>query len=248
MRKIAIALSKGGVGKTTTAVNLAAGLARAGAKVLLIDTDTQSQAAASLGVDREIGLAEVISEELRPDQAVIEIRDRLWILAGGATLAGAKRNITRKDYGAEHTLSKALDSLNGHYDFVILDTAPGWDALSINVLFYAKEVLAPVSLEALAVRGLASFVNRIQDIQEYSKDLQLRYLLPTFLDYRVRKSQEILAQLETYFGESLCQPIRYNVKLSEAAGRGLSIFEYAPGSPGAEDYQRLTEKVLSDGR
>ena len=248
MRKIAVSISKGGTGKTTTAVNLSAGLARAGYKVLLIDTDTQSQAGSALGVDLQTGLAEVLSEDLPPDQAVSEVRERLWLLSGGSALAGAKRNITRQDYGAEHTLGRALAPLEAGYDYTIVDTAPGWDALTINVLFYAQEVLSPVSLEALTIRGLASFVNRLQDIQAYNKDLKLSYILPTFLDYRVRKSSEIMKQIETYFGEVLCKPIRYNVKVSEASGRGLSIFEYAPTSPGAEDYQALTDKVVNNGR
>jgi len=248
MRKIAVSISKGGTGKTTTAVNLSAGLARAGYKVLLIDTDTQSQAGSALGVDLQTGLAEVLSEDLPPDQAVSEVRERLWLLSGGSALAGAKRNITRQDYGAEHTLGRALSPLEGLYDYTIIDTAPGWDALTINVLFYAQEVLSPVSLEALTIRGLASFVKRLQDIQEYNKDLKLSYILPTFLDYRVRKSSEIMKQIETYFPEVLCKPIRYNVKVSEASGRGQSIFEYAPTSPGAEDYQALTDKVVNNGR
>lgn len=248
MRKIAVSISKGGTGKTTTAVNLAAGLARAGYKVLLIDTDTQSQAEAALGLDQETGLAEVLSGEQAPAQAIREARERLWILAGGSALAGAKNVISKKEYGAEHTLAKALAPLDSQFDYILLDTAPGWDALTINILFYAKEVLSPVSLEALTLRGLASFVKRLQDIQEYNQDLKLSYILPTFLDYRVRKSSEILKQIEAYFGEVLCSPIRYNVKLSEAAGRGLSIFEYAPGSPGAEDYQALTERIMKNGR
>lgn len=247
MRKIAISLSKGGVGKTTSAVNLAHGLAKAGRRVLLIDTDTQSQAGSALGVDSEKGLAGVLLGELKAEQAILEARSRLFILPGGSGLAGAKMAIGRKEYGAEHVLRQMLKGLDGSFDYVLLDSAPGWDALSINVLFYAEEVLCPVSLEALTLRGLADFISRLKDIQDYHGSIRLAYVLPTFLDGRVKKSQEIMSQLEEYFGQVLCRPIRYNVKLSEASGRGQSIFEYAPGSPGAEDYQQLAERVIHDG-
>ena len=246
MRKIAISLSKGGVGKTTTAINLAAGLARAGKRVLLLDTDTQSQAAAALGVVPDSGLAEVLREEIEPSDAITPARDGLWLLSSGSGLAGAKRVIARKEYGAEHTLRQILQPLDGQYDYALIDMAPGWDSLSVACLFYSEEVLSPVSLEALTLRGLADFVERLKEIQEYHPGIKLSYVLPTFLDGRVRKSREILLQLHKYFGQVLVKPIRYNVSLSEAAGRGKSIFEYAPKSPGAEDYQTLTEKVVSD--
>ena len=108
MRKIGIAVSKGGTGKTTTAVNLAAGLALAGQKVLLVDTDVQGQCSKALGVRPEAGLAEVITEEADLDQALHQARERLWLLAGGRALAGVKRLISRKDFGGERTLSEAL--------------------------------------------------------------------------------------------------------------------------------------------
>jgi len=247
VRRIAIALSKGGVGKTTTAVSLAAGLAKYGKKVLLMDTDTQNQAATSLGVSPAAGLADVLEEDLLPSEAIHQVDEQLHLLAAGDGLAGAKRMIARKDFGAEHTLSQKLSPLDGEYDYIILDTAPGWDALSVASLFFVDEVLSPVSLEALTLSGLADFVNRLKDIQGFHEDIRLSYLLPTFLDGRVRKSEEILGQLKEYFGEVLCDPIRYNVSLSEAAGRGQHIFSYAPKSPGAIDYQTLTEKVISDG-
>jgi chromosome partitioning protein len=137
MRKIAVALTKGGVGKTTTAVNLAAGLALAGHRVLLIDVDTQGQAGKTLGCASTIGLAELVAGSATPDQAITPARDHLWLLAGGKALAGLKMQITRKEFGAERTLSEAFAPLDDQYDYVILDSAPGWDALSVNVLFYA---------------------------------------------------------------------------------------------------------------
>jgi len=248
MRKIAVALSKGGVGKTTTAVSLASGLALKGARVLLIDADTQGQAARSLGVTPNAGLAEVAAGEIPAGEAILPAREGLWLLAGGRSLASLKRTIARKDFGGERTLAEALAPLDGQYDFAILDTAPGWDALTVNTLFYVDEVLSPVSLEVMTLQSLLDFEQSVVSIQRYHPTLLLRYVLPTFLDRRVRKSDEILSQLQSYYGQQLCAPIRYNVRLSEAPGSGQTIYEYAPRSPGAEDYQQLAERILQDGR
>lgn len=242
MRKIATCLSKGGVGKTTTAVNLAHGLAMRGSQVLLVDTDTQGQCSRMLGVSPEAGLAEVLSGELTPKEAIIEGRDNLKLLAGGRGLAGVKRTISQMTSGGERILKEALSSLR-RFDYLLLDTAPGWDAMTVNVLFYAQEVLCPVSLEVLTVDGLLEFQDNLAEIQKYHKKVSLRYILPNFLDGRVKKSGEIFRQLQDHFKELICSPVRYNVRLSEAPGYGLTIFEYAPSSPGAEDYHRLTERV-----
>ena len=248
MRKIAIALSKGGVGKTTTAVNLAAGLARAGQKVLLVDMDSQGQAAKALGLRPQTGLAEIVMDSLRPDQAVVAARDNIWLLAGGRSLSGLKRVIARKDFGGEQTLAEALQPLAGRYDAVLLDTAPAWDTLTVNALFYASEILIPVSLEVMALQGMIDFIQSLDAIQKYHSSLTLRYILPTFMDRRVKKSEEILGQLRGYYADLVCRPIRYNVRLSEAPGYGQTIFEYASRSTGAADYQQLTERILQDGR
>jgi chromosome partitioning protein len=248
MRKIAVALSKGGVGKTTTAVNLAAGLALAGQRVLLMDVDTQGQAARSLGASPAQGLAEVVTGEADFDSACLAARPNLWLMAGGRSMAGLKRVITRKDFGGEQTLVEALDGIDGRFDYVVIDTSPGWDALTINVLFYTDVVLAPVSLEVMTLQGLMEFARSMAAIQKYRPSLELRYVQPTFYDRRVKKSAEILAQLQSHFNERVCTPVRYNVRLSEAPGYGQSIFEYAPNSSGAEDYRTLTERIMADER
>lgn len=246
MRKIAIALSKGGVGKTTTAVSLAAGLTRAGKTVLLLDVDTQGQAAKALGIQSAAGLAEVVNGETDFETACTLARPNLWLLTGGRSLAGLKRLITRKDYGGEQTLVEAMQDSDSRFDYVLIDTAPGWDALTINVLFYADDILSPVSLEIMTLQGLMEFAHSMAAIQKYRPVLQLKYVVPTFYDRRVRKSEEILAQLQSHFGERVCSPIRYNVRLSEAPGYGQTIFEYSPTSIGAEDYQKLTERIVAD--
>ena len=248
MRKIAIALSKGGVGKTTTAISLAGGLARAGQRVLLVDMDTQGQVAKALGLRPQVGLAELVMNQLAPEQVMVEAREGIWLLAGGRSLAGLKRVIARKDFGGEQTLSEALTALDGEYDVALVDTAPAWDTLTVNALFYATEVLVPVSLEVMALQGLIEFVRALAPIQRYHSDLALRYVLPTFMDRRVKKSEEILTHLKGHYADVICEPIRYNVRLSEAPGYGQTIFEYAPSSPGAADYQRLTERILRDGQ
>jgi chromosome partitioning protein len=246
MRKLAIALSKGGVGKTTTAVNLAAGLALAGKRTLLIEVDTQGQAARALGLKPAVGLSELVTGKGAPGETILAARDRLWLLAGGRDLAGVKHQIARTEFRGEQMLLEALAPLNDQYDYAILDTGPGWDALTVNVLFYATEVLAPVSLEILSLSSLVEFRQSIEAIQRYHPHLALRYILPTFLDRRVKKSGEILQQLNNAFGDKVCTPIRYSVKLSEAPGYGQTIFEYAPQSAGAGDYQALTERIRQD--
>ncbi len=154
-RKICVTLSKGGVGKTTTSVNLSSGLALAGYKVLLVDTDTQGQSSYILGKKPRAGLTELLTKELTPEECIVRARKNLWLLAGGKSLAGVKRIIDRKSFGAEWTLSEALKDVDDRYDFVIIDTAPGWDQLIVNVLFYATEVLVPVALEVMPLQELS---------------------------------------------------------------------------------------------
>jgi chromosome partitioning protein len=245
-RRISVSLSKGGVGKTTTSVNLATGLSLAGYKVLLVDTDTQGQASYMLGVDPSAGLTELVMGELAPEEAMVQARERLWILSGGKSLAGVKRLIGRKDFGGELTLSETLSEADKNFDYVIVDTSPGWDPLTVNILFYVTEILTPVSLEVMSIQGMVEFLKSIASIQKYRPEVSLKYILPTFLDKRIRKSVEIYEKLKTLYGNNVCEPIRYNVRLSEAPAYGQTIYEFAPGSHGANDYRELVRKITNN--
>ncbi|AGW14812.1 AAA family ATPase [Megalodesulfovibrio gigas] len=243
-RSIAVLLSKGGVGKTTTSVNLAAGLALEGQRVLLVDTDTQGQDAYMLGVKPKAGLTELVTKELKPKDAIFKARDNLWLLAGGKSLAGVKRMIDRKDFGGEMTLTESLAPLETQFDFIIIDSSPGWDPLTVNVLFYAKEILIPVSLEVMSLQGLSEFIKSLSSIKKYRKEVGIKYMVPTFMDERIKNPGEILEKLRKIYPQHICEPIRYNVRLSEAPAYGMTIFEYAGGSPGATDYKALVKRVL----
>ncbi len=242
-RKICVTLSKGGVGKTTTSVNLSAGLALAGYKVLLVDTDTQGQSGYILGKKPEAGLTELLTGELSPDEAIIQARKNLWLLGGGKSLAGVKRIIDRKSFGAEWTLSESLKPLDTKFDFIIIDTSPGWDQLTVNVLFYSTEILIPVALEAMPLHGLSEFMKSLASIQKYRQDVSLKYVVPTFMDTRIRNPQLIFARLKKLYREQICKPIRYNENFSEAPSFGKTIFEFAPGCSGAVDYRELVRRV-----
>ena len=248
MRRIAVSLSKGGVAKSTSSVSLAHGLSRKGKKVLLVDTDDQGQDAFLLGVNPHFGLAEVVTDGKPLKQAMHQARENLWILAGGKALAGVKREIGRKEFGAEQTLTETLASIENEFDFVIIDTSPSWDTLTINALFYASEVITPVSLEVLTLNSLLEFSNSLAAVQRFNKSLSHKYILPTFLDGRVKKSKEILAQLKKHYPDKMCEPIKYSVRISESAGFGQTIYEYAPSSSGAQDYEQLVQRILKDGK
>ncbi len=245
-RKICVTLSKGGVGKTTTSVNLSSGLALAGYKVLLVDTDTQGQSSYILGKRPRAGLTELLTKELAPEECIVRARKNLWLLAGGKSLAGVKRIIDKKSFGAEWTLSATMKELDSRYDFIIIDTAPGWDQLIVNVLFYATEVLVPVALEAMPLQGLAEFMKSLGSIQKYRKEIVLKYIVPTFMDTRIKGPETIFSQLEKLYPDYMCPPIRYSESLSEAPSYGKTIFEFAPGSTAAADYKDLVRKVTLD--
>jgi chromosome partitioning protein len=214
--------------------------------VLLVDTDTQGQSSYILGKKPKAGLTELLTKELTPDECVVQVRKNLWLLSGGKSLAGVKRIIDRKSFGAEWTLSEAMKPLDHQYDFILIDTSPGWDQLIVNVLFYATEVMVPVALEVMPLHGLSEFMKSLGSIQKYRNEISLKYIVPTFLDTRIKGPQRLYSELKKLYPEYVCTPIRYSESLAEAPSFGKSIFEFAPGSTASADYRELIRKVTMD--
>ena len=247
-RVIAIANQKGGVGKTTTAVNLGHGLALRGHDVLLVDLDAQGNLAAALGVKKfEAALYEVLVERVPPQEVIIPAREipgrgRLDFLPSDWRTARAKEILAGETF-REMILSQAMRDVVD-YSFVLLDCAPSLDILNIMALLYAREVLLPVGCRTLDLVGVQQYLSTMRDVREKARhDVRLLAILPTFYDPRTRIAHEVLAALEEAFPQSVAHPIRLNVRLAEAAGHGQSIFEYDPRSFGAIDYARLVEWV-----
>ena len=254
MRKIAIAMAKGGVGKTTTAVNLAHALAVLNQRVLLVDCDTQAQVKKFLGVNPVYGMYEFVTGKtdqgtpIPKKEAIYPARDNLWILDGGIKLVELKNWLGEQPSNQRHAfLRKSLVPKDGGLDFLIFDCAPGWDVLSVNILMAVQEVLCPVSLQGPALEGLKTFFSYLISAQKQNKHLSLKYVLPTMFDRRTRQSFIIYKQLQRLFTKQICHPIRHNVRLSEAPAKGKTIFEYARSATGAEDYRKLARRLIDDG-
>jgi len=245
-------MAKGGVGKTTTAVNLAHGLASLGKRVLLVDCDTQGQVAKFLGEKPPYGLYEFVTEHRENGQTIgrndtiYPSRQNLWILDGGIRLVELKYWLGEQPREIRQTvLAKKLVPRDGALDFLIFDCAPGWDVLSVNILMAATEVLCPVALQGPSLQGLKTFFRYLQSTQKLNPDLRLKYILPTMFDRRTRHSHDIFNQLKKYFSRQVCDPVYYNVRLSEAPACGQTIFEYAARAQGAQDYQNLIRRVMN---
>lgn len=254
MRKIAVAMAKGGVGKTTTAVNLAHHLSMQGKRVLLVDCDTQAQVSRFLGVRPPHGMYEFVTgrdTDGRPvakQDAVFAARENLWILDGGIQLAALKNWLGEQPAGQRHGyLRKTLVPKGDSLDFIIFDCAPGWDVLSVNVLMTCREVLCPVSLQGPALEGLKTFFGYLISAQKQNETLALKYVLPTMYDRRTRQSDVIYRKLKRLFTRQICDPIRHTVRLSEAAAAGKTIFEYRRSATGAADYSKLSRRLIDDG-
>jgi chromosome partitioning protein len=238
LKKIAVANRKGGVGKTTTAVHIAAALALADIPTLLIDTDSQGHCQRLLGVDATGTLDKALhGEGIEP----VKARDNLDILAGSKGLHNFTTIQPERAFRREEILTDALETLTG-YDYVILDTAPGFGDVSINVLFYADSVVIPVSMEALSLEGLVSLRQEIDEISKHT-ELSICAVVPTFADGRVGKTDDIIQNLKEVFADLVTEPIRYSAAFSDLAFHGQTIYEFDKQNRGATDYARLTAAI-----
>jgi chromosome partitioning protein len=249
-RRIAILNQKGGTGKTTTAVNLAAGLADRGQRTLLVDTDAQGNVGVSLGVSGERSLYHVLVEEDDPEQVAVPIRHSFDAITSDATLAAAEIWLARQAPDVRSkVMTHRLNQMNvsRRYDFVLLDCGPSLNLLNQNALSYADEVVIPVTCDYLALVGVKQVLRTIKDIERHLRHtVRISAVLPTFYDGRTRLAREVLATLRGHFKEKCLAPIRKSTRLAEAPSRRKTIFEYAPRSHGAEDYARVVSWFLRD--
>lgn len=251
-RRIAILNQKGGTGKTTTAVNLAAGLAERGLEVLLTDTDAQGNVGASLGIRGDKSLYHVLVEGADPTAVAVPVRKGLDVITSDATLAAAEIWLARQDPEVRARVLQQRMNLIGvtrKYAFVILDCGPSLNLLNQNALTYADEVIIPVTCDYLALVGVKQILKTIKDIERHlSHSVRITAVLPTFYDGRTRLAREAYQTLKQHFKHKCLEPIRQNTRLAEAPANRKTIFEYAPDSHGAQDYARLVEWIVGDAK
>ncbi len=240
---------KGGVAKTTTAVNLGAYLAQAGRRVLLIDTDPQGNATTSLGANPRalpISLYNVLVDKV-PMQQAITLTERvgLDLIPASTDLAGAEVEMARM-MARERLLARALEPLLAAYDYILIDDPPSLGLLTINGLTAAHGVLIPVQCEYLALEGLSMLLSTIQQVREVLNDrLVLSGVLLTMYDSRTNLGQQVVEEVRNYFPDKVFRTIiPRNVRLSEAPSYGQTILSYAPNSLGALAYQALATEFL----
>jgi chromosome partitioning protein len=239
-RVIAIANAKGGIGKTTTVVNIGAGLALKGARVLLVDVDPQGNLALALGVRPRRTLYDLLIDGAKAAECVIAARPHLDLLAADNSLLSAQPLIARRaDWS--RVLDYALRPIYGEYDFVLIDSGGSLTTLSTNALACASDVLVPTAIEHFSLKSIDLLLNQVTQVKGNSGSIRL--IIPTMFDPRVRQSGELLAELKARFGPLVAEPIRVNVRLSEAPTLGKTIYEYDPRSRGAIDYALLVERL-----
>jgi len=224
MRKIAIVGFKGGIGKTTTCVNLGAALALRGRRILLIDTDTQANLSITLGINKyDRSLADVLMRRAKAEECVLPARKNLDLLPSNIALFKAQQRMVL-EMAREEIFVELFNGLDG-YDYQLLDCAPSLSLLTVNSMAYAEEVFIPVSMEMLALAGARQFMTYLRTISRMlGRGAVIRLIVPTFYDPRRRVSEVVLRSLMKDFGSRVTHPIRIDTLLSEAPGAGKTSF------------------------
>ncbi len=243
MRRIVVINQKGGVGKTTTVVNLASGLAKLGKKVLLIDLDPQGNVTHSLHKQSDKDIYDILVEGADPKDCIVPVAENLDLISSKETLTKAEM-ILVGEASRETVLRRKLAPLSG-YDFVFLDCPPSLGLLNQNAILYADEIFIPASTDFLALSGLRNMTKAIAKINEvFHHQAKVSKIIPTMYDQRNKVCVEALEEMKKEFSGLLTPEIRVNTKLKEAPKSGTSIFDYAASSHGAEDYNSLVGSIL----
>lgn len=254
-RCVAVVNQKGGVGKTTTSVNLAAALSASGHDVLLVDLDPQAHATAHVGVRpekiREKTVYQVLQGELDVPAALVEIpvakrAGRLDLLPADLDLSGAELELAGA-VGRERILSEAFAGVSDRYAFTVIDAPPSFGLLTLNALVTAREVLVPLQTEFYALHGMTRLFKTVEMVRKrLNKKLEVTGIVPTRCDLRRNLDRDVLEQVKEHFPKLVYETvIRPNVTLAEAPAHGKTIFEYAPDSAGADDYRSMAREFLA---
>lgn len=247
---IAIANQKGGVGKTTTSVNLSACLADLGQRVLLIDIDPQGNATSGLGVDKskiEKSIYDALVDDVPIKDIIIDTEvDKLKILPATIQLAGAEIELV-SSMSRETKLKRGIDKIKDDYDYVIIDCPPSLGLLTINSLTAANSILVPIQCEFYALEGLSQLLKTITLIQDnLNQELVLEGVVLTMFDSRTNLSGQVVQEVKNHFQQKVFKTIiPRNVRLSEAPSFGRPVIKYDPKSKGAEVYYKLAKEVLA---
>jgi len=241
VRSIAVINQKGGTGKTTTVGNLAAGLVLEGRRVLMVDFDPQGALSIWFDVTHDISLFDLISGTEDTARAVYKVRENFFLLPGDRRLSDIHGRV-------ESTWWRDIErdgSIGGEtFDYVLMDCPPSWSYLSRFAVTIAAEVFMPVSMDYLSMIGIRQVVEGVGDVVDTEGVMpEIKLVIPTLYDKRHRKSKEILKVLQWHFGDRVSDPIRSNVRLSEAISYHQTIFEFAPNSNGARDFMKLVRRV-----